>query len=413
MNTEPAITPLELAAAPGAISRRRRSSTCAGARSVRRAIARDRGRDQARTRDSGRLGARPRAVAPRRRVLRARSRSRSRRRACVARARLRRAPSGRRSRSVARQRRQASCRTRRRPAGSRARGRRSTASPVRGSCGASSIRPPSFSTCPQAEVRAFADTPRRDAVRRCRTSPYGAQRRSVQLRRVHPHPRARRPALDRLATIVRGADTGALVARAAVARPAGGVARTVGDVRRRSRDAARGHARCTTRSTLWCRERSAGGRGCERQREIAPRPPTTRRGVPLLAAARLHQLRRPRGPDRDHASRARRRAALDLRVAVPARAQLLHGAAGPGGAAARHLHRLAHAPHVGRHRRGRAVRAAVARDPRRAVVALHGVWRRRRRSPACSTASSRRSSRSCCTPRGASARGRSSTRRCG
>ena len=35
------------------------------------------------------------------------------------------------------------------------------------------------------------------------------------------------------------------------------------------------------------------------------------------------------------------------RAALPARAQLLHGAARPGGAAARHLHRLADAPHAG------------------------------------------------------------------
>ena len=94
----------------------------------------------------------------------------------------------------------------------------------------------------------------------------------------------------------------------------------------------------------------------EAPRAAAP----TRRGVPLLAASRLHQLRRPGRPDRADASRAGRRAALDFRSAIPARAQLLHAAARSGGAAARDVHRLAHASHLGRHRRGRAVRAAVA-----------------------------------------------------
>ena len=78
-----------------------------------------------------------------------------------------------------------------------------------------------------------------------------------------------------------------------------------------------------------------------------------RRGVPLLAAAGLLELRRTGGPDRADASRTGRREALDFRAALPACAQLLHGAAGSGGAAARDLHRLADAPHVGRHRRRR------------------------------------------------------------
>ena len=45
---------------------------------------------------------------------------------------------------------------------------------------------------------------------------------------------------------------------------------------------------------------------------------------------------------------------------------------GPG-AAARHLHRLADAPRLGRHRRRRAVRAALAVHPDRAVVGLSGL----------------------------------------
>ena len=49
---------------------------------------------------------------------------------------------------------------------------------------------------------------------------------------------------------------------------------------------------------------------------------------------------------------------------------------GPGGAATRDLHRLADAPHLGRHRRRRAVRAAVAVHPDRAVVDLRALRRR-------------------------------------
>ena len=95
-----------------------------------------------------------------------------------------------------------------------------------------------------------------------------------------------------------------------------------------------------------------------------------------MAEARLPQLRRPRRADRAHAPRAGRAPALDLREALPARAQLLHAAARPRGAAARDLHRLADAPHARRHRGGRALRPAVARDPDRAVVALRRVRRR-------------------------------------
>ena len=43
---------------------------------------------------------------------------------------------------------------------------------------------------------------------------------------------------------------------------------------------------------------------------------------------------------------------LDLRTALPARAQLLHAAAGARGAAARRVHRLAAARHGGRARAG-------------------------------------------------------------
>ena len=121
------------------------------------------------------------------------------------------------------------------------------------------------------------------------------------------------------------------------------------DVRRRPR----------TTATRRRGERAAGG--------------FVRRGVPVLAEARLHQLRRADRADRDHAPGAGRAAALDLRGPLPARAQLLHGAAGAGSAAARHLHRLADAPRARRHRRRRAVRPALALHPDRAVLDLRRV----------------------------------------
>ena len=135
-----------------------------------------------------------------------------------------------------------SCRMRAPTRGSRASGRRSTASRARGSCGGSSILPPSSSTCPRAEVRAFADVARRDAVRRPRrrSTAHDGERCSFDaFIRIHAlaDARARSPA-----TIVRGADTGALDARRR-RRPACSPCRTglSAMLRRRSRDAARGH----------------------------------------------------------------------------------------------------------------------------------------------------------------------------
>src|SRR3569833_1489597 len=97
-------------------------------------------------------------------------------------------------------------------------------------------------------------------------------------------------------------------------------------------------------------------------------------GLSLLAQARVHQLRRARRSNRDHAQRTRRAPALDQRTALSACPQLLHGAARPGGAAACDLHRLAHAPHGGRHRRRRPLRAALAVRPHCLVVDLYLVW---------------------------------------
>ena len=136
-------------------------------------------------------------------------------------------------------------------------------------------------------------------------------------------------------------------------------------------------------------------------------------GVRLLAAAGLHQLRRAGRADRDHASRPGRGATLDFGEAVPARAQLLHAASRARGPAARDLHRLADAPNLGRHRRGGAVRAAVARDPGGVVLDLPGASATCRRSQESSTASSRRSPRSCSPRPGASVRARSTNHFCG
>ena len=69
-----------------------------------------------------------------------------------------------------------------------------------------------------------------------------------------------------------------------------------------------------------------------------------RRSLSRLAAGRRAQLRRPGRPDRGDASHPGRGEELDLRRPLPARAELLHAAAGAGGAAACDLYRLAAAP---------------------------------------------------------------------
>ena len=92
-------------------------------------------------------------------------------------------------------------------------------------------------------------------------------------------------------------------------------------------------------------------------------------------------LRRPGRPDRGHAAQARRREALDRPAALPARPELLHAAARPGGPAARDLHRLAAQRHPRRADRGRPVRAAGRCSP---------SWScRRSTSPSGTPASSR------------------------
>ena len=100
------------------------------------------------------------------------------------------------------------------------------------------------------------------------------------------------------------------------------------------------------------------------------------RRAALLAEAGLHQLWRPRRADCHHAHRTGRAPPLDQRAALPARAELLHAAARPRGAATGHLHRLAAASHVGRHRRRRAVRAALVVHSRRPELGLPALRRR-------------------------------------
>src|SRR5687768_16382023 len=73
----------------------------------------------------------------------------------------------------------------------------------------------------------------------------------------------------------------------------------------------------------------------------APAAPDVRRGAPLLAEARVHQLRRADWTDRDHAPGAGREEALDQRGPLSPRAQLLHAFTRARGAATRDVHRLA------------------------------------------------------------------------
>src|SRR3989475_7660996 len=114
----------------------------------------------------------------------------------------------------------------------------------------------------------------------------------------------------------------------------------------------------------------------ERPYAVQALPGILFRGFPLLAEARLRQLRRPSRADRDHAPGSGRAETLDLREALPARAQLLHGTAGAGGPAARHLYRLDDAPDLGWSDIGRPLRATVAFYPDRVDLGLPRVRKR-------------------------------------
>src|SRR5260221_10013213 len=128
--------------------------------------------------------------------------------------------------------------------------------------------------------------------------------------------------------------------------------------------------------------RTAHGHRQIRDFESAPSARRLGRSFSLLAQARLHQLRRTDRADRDHASGSRRTETLDLGEAFPARAQLLHGPAGTGSPAARHLYRLDDAPDLGWSDLGRPFRTAVAVHPDRADMGLPRVPQRTARSPA-------------------------------
>ena len=96
-----------------------------------------------------------------------------------------------------------------------------------------------------------------------------------------------------------------------------------------------------------------------------------------LRQDRAAVVRRPRGADRAHASRAGRRAALARRATLSLRPQLLHAAARPRGDAARDLFGLAAA-----RRQRRACRRPAVRPARRAARAgAVGALRRLRQTP--------------------------------
>ena len=82
---------------------------------------------------------------------------------------------------------------------------------------------------------------------------------------------------------------------------------------------------------------------------------TPRRGGAHVGLRSAQQLRRSCRSDRRDASRDRGAAQVDRREPIPPRAQLLHAAAWPGGAAAGHVHRLADARHARRTHRRRPV----------------------------------------------------------
>ena len=159
---------------------------------------------------------------------------------------------------------------------------------------------------------------------------------------------------------------------------AGGVAGPVAAAcRRRPGDAGRGDAgvrRAVRSGAAAARGKRTAG-ACLRRRRQPNEGGELWRSAEVLAQARLHQLRRAGRADRDHAPRTGGAEALDLGAALPACAQLLHALARPRGAAAGHLHRLADAPHLGRHRGGCAVRAALAVHPHRTELGLRGLRR--------------------------------------
>ena len=182
------------------------------------------------------------------------------------------------------------------------------------------------------------------------------------------------PPLLRLATIVRGADT----ARLDLAPEAPGLlAASLGlsrMYRRRSRAARGRHAvvRCLL-SLVPRRDRRNPQLAVQQGEAVNGATMTDDRsgarrdaghGISFGEAFRvwlrvaLLSLRRPGGPDRGDASHPGRGEELDFRKPFSACAELLHAAAGPGGAAACDLYRLADAPDRRRHHGRRPVHPA-------------------------------------------------------
>ena len=162
------------------------------------------------------------------------------------------------------------------------------------------------------------------------------------------------PALAELALIVRGADTDrhdlAPQSRRARRRLAGPVAPVSPTITRCSRRA----WCCTTRSTVWCKEGKSEVHTWNPTAYCGDAaPPTTSRACSFGEALRFWlklgfiSFGGPTGQIAImHQELVERRRWISERP-LPARAQLLHGAARSRGAAARDLHRLADAPRPG------------------------------------------------------------------
>ena len=206
------------------------------------------------------------------------------------------------------------------------------------------------------------------------------------------------PALTRLARIVRGADT----ARPDLAPEAAGLLAVSLGLSRMYRDdlaqleagmlalrrplplVPRRHRRdpqLAGRAAERASRRDVGGGGARAD----ARHPFRRRGRGL-GARRGAELRRAGRADRGDAPHRGRREALGRRPAVPARAQLLHAAAGARGASAGDLSRLAAARGPRRAGRRRALRAAGLRGDAGAQRRLRRLRADRAASPASSSA---------------------------
>ena len=136
--------------------------------------------------------------------------------------------------------------------------------------------------------------------------------------------------------------------------------------------------------------RSHDGRRCRRgEYELMPATASALARLSGLAAGGAVELRRPGRADRGHAPHPGRGKELDLREPFPARAQLLHAAAGPGGAAACDLYRLAVAPDRRRHHGRRPVHSARHHRHHGPELYLRGLSAMSASSRRCSSAEGR------------------------